>query len=151
MSAKPTGRAVLDKAMSEKDFAQSIVDLATLTGWKVYRTFDSRRSPEGWPDLVLVKDRLLFRELKSMVGKTTWQQNEWLIALRNAGEDVGIWRPSDWDAIEILLRGGRLCECPAGWPRRIVMEHDGVEKMRHTGSCMLYDDEQPGVTLRANS
>jgi hypothetical protein len=34
---------------SEKGFLQAVIDLATLLGWRVYHTHDSRHSQEGWP------------------------------------------------------------------------------------------------------
>ena len=49
--------------------AVPVVDLARTLGWRVYHTYDSRRSQPGFPDLVLVRERILFLELKSETGK----------------------------------------------------------------------------------
>ncbi len=58
--------------------------------------YDSRRSPKGWPDMVLSgKKGLLFRELKTEKGRLTPEQKDWLLALERHGCNTGIWRPSD--------------------------------------------------------
>ena len=97
--------------VSEKAFMQMVIDAARLLGWRVYHTFDSRRSPEGFPDLVLVRDgRLVFAELKTERGKLSPSQQAWLAELEEVryqrGIEVYTWRPRDWEQIERVLRGG---------------------------------------------
>lgn len=82
-----------------------MIQLAQLRSWLVYHTRDSRRSQPGFPDIVLVKGRLIFAELKSETGRLTPEQERWLAALRSAGCDVRVWRPSDWQEIEETLNG----------------------------------------------
>jgi hypothetical protein len=90
----------------EKSFQASIIQLAGLLGWRVYFTYDSRRSPSGFPDLVLLKaDQALFRELKVAGGRLSVEQREWGEALTAAGLDWQLWTPADWDAIGAQLRG----------------------------------------------
>tara|TARA_R110002020_G_scaffold46470_1_gene132175 strand:- start:219 stop:536 length:318 start_codon:yes stop_codon:yes gene_type:complete len=91
--------------ISEKDFMESIVQLARNTGWMVYHTYDSRRSTAGFPDLVMTKHkRLVIAEIKTEKGKTTPAQDKWLETLRTArGVKVKLWRPSDWPEIERTL------------------------------------------------
>ena len=61
-----------------------------------YHTHDSRRSPSGYPDLVCVgPGGVLYRELKTMRGRVTKAQDEWLCALTFAGADAQVWRPVD--------------------------------------------------------
>ena len=93
--------------MTEAQFQDAVVQLAQLTGWLVYHTFDSRRSQAGYPDLTLVKGRrLVFAELKSQAGRVSAEQQQWLGALRAANPaSVFVWRPQDWDEIETLLKG----------------------------------------------
>ncbi len=91
--------------MQEKEFQKSVVDLATFTGWLVYHNPDSRRSTAGFPDLVLLKDRLLFRELKTTTGRVSEAQKYWLTALTWVGQDAKVWRPADWPEIEATLKG----------------------------------------------
>lgn len=40
----------------ERDFQAAVMELARLLGWRVYHTWDSRKSEPGFPDLVLVRD-----------------------------------------------------------------------------------------------
>lgn len=54
----------------------------------------------GWPDLVLTRNnRIIFRELKSEQERLSPAQAAWFEALREAGQDVAIWRPSQWELI----------------------------------------------------
>ena len=85
--------------MNEKEFMQQVTDAARKLGWKVYHTYDSRRSEPGFPDLVLVKDRILFRELKRNGMMVTPAQSEWGFAIVMCGGDWRVWTPEDWDEI----------------------------------------------------
>jgi hypothetical protein len=93
-------------AVSEKRFQAQVVELARLSGWLCYRTFDSRRSAPGFPDLVMVRPpHLIFAELKSESGRVRPEQDAWLEALRGCeGVHTRLWRPSDWPKIEDTLR-----------------------------------------------
>ena len=82
-----------------------MVRYARLMGWRTYHTYDGRRSDAGFPDLVLVRrPRVVWAELKAERGKTTDDQRAWLDELRACGQEVHIWRPSHWRAIEEALR-----------------------------------------------
>jgi VRR-NUC domain len=88
--------------ITEKDFLQQVIDLARLCGWKVYHTFDARRSAPGYPDLTLVhpaRGDFFLAELKSATGRLSPAQATWLDALRRAGIECYLWRPSDFNAI----------------------------------------------------
>lgn len=80
--------------MTEKQFQSIVVHYAKNRGWKVYHTYDSRRSEPGFPDLVLVRDRVLFRELKTENGRLTQAQKDWQVALTEGGADYKMYRPS---------------------------------------------------------
>lgn len=82
--------------MTEKQLQQAIVDYARLAGWLVFHPHDSRRSEPGFPDLVLVRDRVIFAELKTDDGRMSKEQSAWTYALAQAGAEVYLWRPSDW-------------------------------------------------------
>ena len=85
--------------MTEKHFQSQVVKFAKMTGWLVYHPYDSRKSTPGYPDLTLVKDRVMFRELKSEIGRLTLYQTAWAKRLLAAGADYAIWRPSQLQAI----------------------------------------------------
>lgn len=89
--------------MTEKQLQAQIMQLCKLYQWRAYHTFLSVRSEPGFPDLVLVRDRLIFREIKTDVGKLTTPQKNWIDALKWAGADVGIWRECD-------LHNGRIVQ-----------------------------------------
>lgn len=90
---------------TEAQFQQAIIDLARALGWRVFHPFDSRRSDPGFPDLTMARsERLLFAELKTETGKVSPTQREWLEAIVATGNEIRIWRPSDWAGIERELR-----------------------------------------------
>ena len=89
---------------SEKQFQQAVIDYALLHNWKIYHTYDSRKSVPGFPDLVLVRDRIIFAELKREGGKLTEAQTTWLDAIAKAGGDAFVWMPSRWNVIEEVLK-----------------------------------------------
>jgi hypothetical protein len=99
-------RASLAASISEKDFQQQVIELASLTGWLHYHTYDARRSPSGFPDLVLAHPDglLVVAELKAMRGRETPEQARWLDAMNGAELHSYLWRPDDWGCIEQLLR-----------------------------------------------
>ena len=88
-------------SVSEKDFLAGVTELATLAGWLVYHTYDSRRSQAGFPDLTMAKGgRLIFAELKTQKGRVTPLQQVWLDELEKIKEvEVYLWRPSNMDEI----------------------------------------------------
>ncbi|GIV16008.1 MAG: hypothetical protein KatS3mg022_3419 [Armatimonadota bacterium] len=96
----------LSLPVREKEFLQSVRELAELQGWLCYHTWNSQRSPEGFPDLVLVRPpRVLFAELKTGVRKPTPAQQHWLAQLGACPQvEVYLWRPTDWEEIEETLR-----------------------------------------------
>ena len=84
---------------SEQEFQDQVIAAAQTLGWRHFHTYDSRRSPSGWPDLVLVnvrQGRLLFRELKTERGRVSPAQEVWLAHLVAVGQDAAVWRPRDW-------------------------------------------------------
>jgi hypothetical protein len=104
---------------SEKAFSQQVIGLARMRGWLAFHDnatnaarrcpkcggiIGGPRNPPGFPDLVLVRDRVLFRELKVKGGKLSPEQVEWRDQLVAAGADYTVWTPDDWDGIEEELR-----------------------------------------------
>jgi hypothetical protein len=88
---------------SERDFQRAVVTLASLKRWCAYHTHDSRGSMAGFPDLVLVRDRVVFAELKTATGRVRPAQADWQARLRDAGAETYVWRPASWHQIEQVL------------------------------------------------
>lgn len=70
---------------------------------------DSRRvrgNRRGRLDLFLVGRRgVLWRELKTQTGTLSFAETSWILRLREAGADAGVWRPEDWPGrIDFELR-----------------------------------------------
>lgn len=97
----------------ERDAQETIIDLAHAFGWRVAhfrpaRTDKGWRTPvaadgKGFPDLVLVRDRVIFVEMKREGESPRPDQIEWLNDLRSAGAEVYVWTIADYyEAARIL-------------------------------------------------
>lgn len=115
-AGRPDGRDVARARRQEEErLLQTIKTAARLLHWEVYHTRDARGSDPGWPDLVLCQPpRLLIRELKADGAYPDRRQRAWLAALRACGLDVGVWRPSMWDAIMLTLAAAPSAATPPG-------------------------------------
>lgn len=96
------GNELLAK-VSEKEFMGSVIALAKEYGWHVYHVYFSQNSEPGFPDLVLVRERVIFAELKKETGKQTKVQFAWEGWLLDADAEVYCWRPSSWPEIVKVL------------------------------------------------
>lgn len=90
----------------EKEWQSTVVSLAKQLGWWAFHTYDSRRSAHGMPDLLLVKDRVVYVELKRESRKTSRlspEQIRVLTRLSVAGAEVYVCRPSHLDELAKVL------------------------------------------------
>jgi hypothetical protein len=102
--------------LTEEQFQRQVTDLARIRNWvwvhvRAGRTLSGDwRVPtsgplaKGWPDLVLVRERIVFAELKTDRGRITADQHAVHDLLRAAGAEAYIWRPKDWDEIDFVLQ-----------------------------------------------
>ena len=95
--------------MTEKQFQSQVQTVAKLNGWMCCHTYDSRRSAQGFPDLVMVRGQeVLFVELKTDRGRVSHHQRAWLSALENVERiRCDLWRPADWERIVKTLNRDR--------------------------------------------
>lgn len=132
-------RSVRPVTTLEKDWQRDVIRLAQTLGWKVAH-FRPAKTAQGWrtavaadgagfPDLVLVRDRVLFVELKNEKGRMSEQQLEWKAALEVAGVEAYVWRPDDLDdAMAVLLDRSRLRNPPP--PPRPLIDLPPATEMR---------------------
>ena len=90
---------------AEQGFQQAIIELAMLSGFEhIYHTWDSRNSPAGFPDLIMLKGkRMIVVEVK-VKEPLSAEQYFWLLAFRDITKEVFLWTLDDWDEIEEVLR-----------------------------------------------
>ena len=68
--AVSAGRQVLLDHVSEATWQAQVRRWAEREGWHIHVVYNSRRSPEGWPDLFLVRNgRAIAAELKAVGGR----------------------------------------------------------------------------------
>lgn len=96
--------------VSEKAWQETVVRLLHQHGYAYcYHTWNSRRSPSGFPDLIAVHHLagrpLLAIELKREDGQVTAAQAAWLDALAGcSGVVAEVWRPAALQEIAARLR-----------------------------------------------
>jgi hypothetical protein len=88
---------------TEHAFMGRLLRLAKEYGWTCYHSYRSTKSAPGFPDLVLVRECVIFAELKTMTGKLTPEQATWLSLLQHAGQEAYVWKPQDWARIQARL------------------------------------------------
>lgn len=122
--ARREGRLVVhgpplpEEKVSEDDFLREVIAVARNLGWKSahFRSGLNKRGKwqtavqgdgAGFPDLVLVRERVVWAELKTDEGTPSELQTAWQAWLTAAGQEAYLWRPRDWDQIkEVLGEGG---------------------------------------------
>jgi len=99
--------------LSERDWQQQIIDLAHMFGWLVahFRAAKTAKGwrtavaadGAGWPDLCMVRDRVLWIENKREKGKLDQNQIDWIRWLDRAGAEVYVARPRHLDELAHIL------------------------------------------------
>jgi hypothetical protein len=99
-----------------RELQRGIIELARRLGWRVAHTppIPTERGwrtavaadGKGFPDLVLVRDRVIVAEIKGDTDRLRPEQEAWLSAFRLAGIAAYVWTPEDWRSgeIERMLR-----------------------------------------------
>jgi hypothetical protein len=109
--------------LTEQAFQRQVCDLAELHGWAwvhaarvtvqrprrglppITYTETPLKGPlgRGWPDLTLVRERVVYAELKADDGRMSPEQVEVRERLRDADAEWYCWRPRDWSEIVAVL------------------------------------------------
>lgn len=96
--------------MKEKELEEAIIDVAHRLGWivahftnipvtqgvRTYWITPVKADGKGFPDLVLVKHKIIHAELKIHPNKPSDEQLEWARRLTAAGASVYLWTDRDW-------------------------------------------------------
>lgn len=103
--------------VTERDWQAQVVELATLRGWQVLHVrrsigrrdgkaaYQTTTSVKGWVDLFMWRPgEVLAVELKREKGRLTEEQADVIRSLTAAGIRCEVWRPSDWDRVQEVLR-----------------------------------------------
>lgn len=104
MSLFDAGRPI--HLLTEREFQRDhFMPVVKLLKWRSYHTFDSRRSYPGFPDFVLIRDRIVHVELKTedVKSKITDAQASWILDLLAADAEVYVVRPRNLEAITKIL------------------------------------------------
>lgn len=97
--------------MLEREFQRIVIELAEQQGWLVYHVANVRGqlrcgSSVGFPDLILVKDKVVVWECKRKGRKATDEQQKWIDAFRRVKIECEVITEDDFDYISRVLSGG---------------------------------------------
>lgn len=112
MAQRLTAGEKILRGITEAQWQANVVTFARFNGWKVYHPPNNRpvngriqKVMAGWPDLAFMREgEFILAELKTELGKTTADQDECIRLLRSAGIEVHVWRPSDGQKMQGILR-----------------------------------------------
>ena len=99
---------------TEAEFQKLVIQYAQHNRWRTahFRACLNQRGKwqtavqgdaKGFPDLVLVRERVIYAELKAQKGVIRPEQKQWRDWLKAANAEHHLWRPSDWPDIERIL------------------------------------------------
>lgn len=105
-------------AKPEAGFQQQVVNLGHLFGWHIAHFTQAQIRPgvcvtpakadgKGFPDLVMVRERIVYAELKMPGNDLSPEQSKWQAKILGAGGEFYVWRPADLDSIHHILQQRR--------------------------------------------
>ena len=103
------------KSWPESQWLAYVSQLARDEGWRVYHVFEqrayARRTDKGWPDLQLLRERLVFIETKvfrkdGSRNPLSADQAEVIAMLKSAGQEVCVFWPDQEDEVRRGRRPG---------------------------------------------
>ena len=117
MRRTPIGYPRKEREKNEAKFQAKVVELAQYLNWWPFHMCHAARSPAGWPDLVLFRERIIFVELKAhdargRMGRLAPSQIEMSQRIFRAGAEWYCWHDrddDDWEeAKRVLSEGGSV-------------------------------------------
>lgn len=96
----------IGRLVTEREFQRTCVGALKALGWSVFHDNVAWRSDPGWLDLTCVhpvQKRTVFIELKKESGKVSPKQQEWIDTHTAAGNEVFVFRPSQWDEFVLTI------------------------------------------------
>lgn len=110
-----TSPKVVAQRRKEAAFQRAVEDFARTLGWYDWHVRNARQSKAGFPDLMLVKDRVVWMELKvyydnGKAGRVMQEQERFHEMLRAAGQEVYVVYDDEdgWELITRVLSDGRI-------------------------------------------
>lgn len=110
MATSAIGAKRRETYISEAKFQAMVEELAVTCGWTAFHLNLPMRSPAGFPDLVMFRERIVFAELKSRsprtgrAGKLSPWQIEYAHTIQKAGGEYYSWLyPDDWEDVKVAL------------------------------------------------
>ena len=92
--------------MKESDLQRGVIERAQQLGWLVMHPLPGQTrkgwatttqgNGKGFPDLTLVRERIIFAELKAAAKYLTAEQRVWRDAILGAGGEWYCWKPLQW-------------------------------------------------------
>lgn len=84
------------------DLLPKLKQVAQAQGWKGMYTYNAL-GPDAGLQCLLVRDTVIYADLKDVGEPLTVMQQAWQAALRAAGQEVYTWTMADWNTIQARL------------------------------------------------
>lgn len=142
-------RVVARSPLREADLQKSVITSAQFLGWKVMHPLPGKvdrgrgyatttmGDGKGYPDLTLVRERIVWVELKAEGKYLTVEQKLWRDWILAAGGEWYCWKPKDWfDGTVDMILGVKLAPDLGPTPDderwdRILLACDGNVEQAH--------------------
>lgn len=104
--------------MNENEFTKQVIEVSRRFGWMAvhFRPGLSQKGRhmttylgdgKGYFDITAIRERVIFAELKIPPNKQSTEQQIWAKTAANAGCEVYLWTPADYDDIVRIFAGAR--------------------------------------------
>lgn len=105
--------------MLEYEFQHLVIKMAEIEGWSVYHVANVRgqlrcKSSVGFPDLLLVRNKIIAWECKIPPNPLSLPQKTWLGLFRSVGVEARMITPDDFDYIIETLCCSKVGEIRLG-------------------------------------
>lgn len=106
LKRRPWGEARAEAYQTEKAFQAQVEELLDLQGWFTWHVNLPQRSKAGFPDILAIRERVMWIELKVLRkggrGKVMPEQKAFHDMLRSAGQEVYVFWNDDEDWQKLL-------------------------------------------------
>ena len=120
--------------MLEQQFQHTVIKMAEQQGWLIYHVANVRgqlraKSSVGFPDLILLKHKLVAWECKRSGRQASEEQQKWIDAFTQIGVESRVITPEDYDYVMTVLTEGNLSAFARLTITLEQLKHD-IDKMK---------------------
>lgn len=101
LRGKALQKAIIERARRTGWRVAHFPPISTTRGGRTYWLTPVAADGRGFLDLMLVRERVVYAEVKGDGDRIRPDQQAWITALRLAGQEVHVWTPASWRAGDV--------------------------------------------------